>query len=292
MSDAKKHDVVVVGCGLMGAALARTLAKAGHSVAAWNRTADKAEALAEHGVTPVRSIDDAVRTSRLVLACTSTYETTQAALASADGWGGAALVNLGTGTPDGAQAMARWAAARGIAYLDGAIEAFPEQIGTDDGLILLSGARAVWEAHEDVLSRLGSGVRYVSDEVSSANVLDAAMVGAFYTSSISAFVEAATYAQRQGVPPAALRQITLAILDALQHSTEEAVAAIESGSHETQQATLGVYAEGLRSVVPTMRQAGLRPRILEATLANLEQAEAAGLGELGIYAQTKVIVGA
>jgi 3-hydroxyisobutyrate dehydrogenase-like beta-hydroxyacid dehydrogenase len=291
-ADTKSHDVVVVGCGLMGAALARTLAKAGHSVAAWNRTPDKAEALAPDGVAPMRSIEDAVASSALVLACTSTYETTQEALAKAAGWDGAALVNVGTGTPDGARDMARWAADRDIAYLDGAILAFPEQIGTPDGLILFSGSNAVWSAHEALLMSLGGGTRHVSEEVAAANVLDAAMVGAFYTSTISAYVEAMTYARSQGVSAADVRDITLTILETLQHSTEEAAAAIESGNHETDQATLEVYAEALRSVVGTMEQAGLRVRILPATLASLEAAEAAGLGGLGIYAQTKVIAGA
>jgi 3-hydroxyisobutyrate dehydrogenase-like beta-hydroxyacid dehydrogenase len=291
-TDAKTHDVVVVGCGLMGAALARTLAKAGHSVAAWNRTPEKAEALTPDGVTPLRSIEEAVTSSALVVACTSTYETTQGALAQATGWDGAVLVNVGTGTPDAARDMARWAADRDVPYLDGAILAFPEQIGTPDGLVLFSGPRAVWARHEALLTSLGGGARHVSDEVAAANVLDGAMVGAFYTTAISAYVEAVTYAQSQGVSAADLREITLAVLDTLQHSTEEAAATIQSGNHETEQATLEVYAEGMRSFVETVEQAGLHVRILPATLASLEAADAAGLGKLGIYAQAKVIAGA
>src|SRR5262245_17699124 len=120
-ADTKTHDDVVVGSGLMGAALARTLAKAGRSVAAWNRTPEKAEALADDGVTPIRSIKDAVASSSVVLACTSTYETTQEALGRVTDWDDAALVNVTTGTPEGARDMARWAAERDIAYLDGAI---------------------------------------------------------------------------------------------------------------------------------------------------------------------------
>jgi prephenate dehydrogenase len=36
------HDVTVVGCGLMGGALARALVRDGWSVAAWNRTYERA----------------------------------------------------------------------------------------------------------------------------------------------------------------------------------------------------------------------------------------------------------
>jgi 3-hydroxyisobutyrate dehydrogenase-like beta-hydroxyacid dehydrogenase len=65
----------------MGAALARAFAESGCSVVVWNRTPERAEALAGEGITPVRSVADAVGASRLVVACTSTYETTLAAIA-------------------------------------------------------------------------------------------------------------------------------------------------------------------------------------------------------------------
>lgn len=42
--------VALLGTGLMGAPMARNLARAGYAVSAWNRTADKAAALAEDGV--------------------------------------------------------------------------------------------------------------------------------------------------------------------------------------------------------------------------------------------------
>src|SRR3954467_4996512 len=40
-----------LGTGIMGAPMARHLAEGGHDVTAWNRTADKARPLAEHGAT-------------------------------------------------------------------------------------------------------------------------------------------------------------------------------------------------------------------------------------------------
>ena len=45
-----KLTVSVLGTGIMGAAMARNLARAGHTVRAWNRTAAKAEPLAADGV--------------------------------------------------------------------------------------------------------------------------------------------------------------------------------------------------------------------------------------------------
>ena len=50
------HTLGWLGTGRMGAAMAARLLKAGHPVTVWNRTAAKAQALAEHGATVAGSI--------------------------------------------------------------------------------------------------------------------------------------------------------------------------------------------------------------------------------------------
>jgi 3-hydroxyisobutyrate dehydrogenase len=52
--------VAVIGTGLMGAGMARSMQRAGLSVAAWNRTRAKAEPLAEDGVEVAGSVGEAV----------------------------------------------------------------------------------------------------------------------------------------------------------------------------------------------------------------------------------------
>lgn len=285
---AKDYDVAVIGCGLMGSALARAFANSGHSVAAWNRTHERAEALAGDGVTPVRSIEDAVASAQLVVACTATYDTTRAALDPVTDWDGATLVNIGTATPAEAEEMGRWANERGVEYLDGAILAYPQDIGSDQALLLFSGSPAVWAAHEQTLMKLGGASRHVSELAHAAAVLDLAIVGAFYISALSAYVEAVTYAQDQGVSGEALATATAAALESLRSTTAEAAAAVESGNHETDSATLSTYAEGGRAGLAAMRASGLRARLLTAAVESMEAAEAAGLGELGFFVQTKV----
>jgi 3-hydroxyisobutyrate dehydrogenase len=50
-----------LGTGIMGAPMARHLAQAGHDVTVWNRTAGKAQPLAEHGATVAQDPASAVR---------------------------------------------------------------------------------------------------------------------------------------------------------------------------------------------------------------------------------------
>ncbi|WP_249998050.1 NAD(P)-dependent oxidoreductase [Actinoplanes sp. M2I2] len=59
--------VAVLGTGIMGAAMARNLLKAGHTVRVWNRSADKAAALAGDGAVPVESAAEAVRDADVML---------------------------------------------------------------------------------------------------------------------------------------------------------------------------------------------------------------------------------
>jgi 3-hydroxyisobutyrate dehydrogenase len=47
MADADRDTVAVLGTGIMGGAIARNLLGAGFPVRVWNRTREKAEALAE-----------------------------------------------------------------------------------------------------------------------------------------------------------------------------------------------------------------------------------------------------
>jgi 3-hydroxyisobutyrate dehydrogenase len=62
-----KLTVSVLGTGIMGAAMARNLARAGHAVRAWNRTRAKAEPLTADGVTVTDTPADAVRDADVVL---------------------------------------------------------------------------------------------------------------------------------------------------------------------------------------------------------------------------------
>ena len=60
----EKLSVAVLGAGIMGAAMARNIAKAGHDVTVWNRTRDKAEAT---GLPTAATPAEAVRHADVVL---------------------------------------------------------------------------------------------------------------------------------------------------------------------------------------------------------------------------------
>jgi 3-hydroxyisobutyrate dehydrogenase len=59
--------VAVLGTGIMGSAMARNLAHAGHEVRAWNRTRAKAEPLAADGVIVCDTAAEAIRDTAVTI---------------------------------------------------------------------------------------------------------------------------------------------------------------------------------------------------------------------------------
>ena len=289
MEKTTSHDVTVLGCGLMGSALARAIAGAGKSVAVWNRTHHRADALADNTITPIREIDDAVRAAPLVLVCLATYDGALAALEPVSDLTGTTLVNVGSAAPSEVESFGVWAGERGAEYLDGAILGYPEQIGTEGVAILYSGSETAWAEHAESLTLLTPVSVRVSPDVKIASVLNAGLVGMFLVPAVSAYVEATTYMLGQGVDQALLDALTPAAFGSIQSETARVATAIASGDFTTDQATIATYAQALGGAIDIMKETGLNPRVFFAAIENLTAAVDAGLGDLGFAAQTKII---
>jgi 2-hydroxy-3-oxopropionate reductase len=77
--------LAVLGTGIMGAPMARNLLKAGHEVTLWNRSSDKAEALAQDGGRPCASIAEACGDREAVIVMVSNDAASDAVLFGEDG---------------------------------------------------------------------------------------------------------------------------------------------------------------------------------------------------------------
>ncbi|MCY7395952.1 MAG: NAD(P)-dependent oxidoreductase [Nocardioides sp.] len=152
----------VVGTGIMGAAMAGSLARDGHEVVVWNRTPEKAEAVVGHGVRTVASLAEAVTGADVVL--TSLFDA-DAVLAVADEIAahlddGAVWVQTSTVGPAAARQIASRAPGR---VLDAPV------LGTrkpaEDGtlVVLASGPPDLVERARPALDAIGSRTLVVND---------------------------------------------------------------------------------------------------------------------------------
>ncbi|MFI6033352.1 NAD(P)-dependent oxidoreductase [Streptomyces sp. NPDC051315] len=115
-----KLTVSVLGTGIMGAAMARNLARAGHDVRAWNRTRAKAEPLTADGITVADTPAEAVRDADVVLtmlydgpAALETMREAAAALRA-----GAAWVQSTTAGTEAIGDLAAFAREHGLVFFD------------------------------------------------------------------------------------------------------------------------------------------------------------------------------
>ncbi|MFE3170671.1 NAD(P)-dependent oxidoreductase [Amycolatopsis sp. NPDC059090] len=284
MTQQPRYDVAVLGCGMMGSALARRFAASGLAVTAWNRTSQRAEALASDGIRPAASVAEAVGEAGLAVVCLSDIDGARAALESAPSLAGRTVVNLSDGTHDDVETLARRLDERGASFLDGATFCYPEQIGEPNAMLVFSGPAQVWAEHEPALRLLGGRARHVSEDVGGAKRLYLGS-GAFFVTALTGFVESTACLLRRGHTLEEIRDTTLYGLELLRHATEEAAVAIESGRHETDQATIHVFAEGTRKVLSELQNTGIDASVMAAVTSKLDAAEDAGLGHLGYSAQ-------
>ncbi|MPZ82585.1 MAG: NAD-binding protein [Actinophytocola sp.] len=112
--------VTVLGTGIMGAGMARNLARAGFDVTVWNRSADKARPLAEDGITVAEDPAAAVAGADIVLTMLFDADAVTEVMAAALPACGpdAVWVQSSTVGLEATDRMAELAAARGIGFVD------------------------------------------------------------------------------------------------------------------------------------------------------------------------------
>ncbi len=194
-------DISVLGLGLMGAALAQALIKAGHSVTVWNRTQSRMTPLVEAGARPASDVADLVRSSSVLLVCINDYDTTETVLGAddvAELLDQRTFIQCSSGTPKEAEMAEQRMVARGAQYIDGAILASPPSIGTEHATLLFSGNATAFDTHSAMLNALGGTVRFVGTKPGQASALDLSWLTILYGRFIGA-VHASMMCEAEGV---------------------------------------------------------------------------------------------
>lgn len=199
--------VALLGTGIMGGAMARNLAGDGHDVVVWNRTREKADALAGERVEVADTPAEAATGADLLVTMLFDAAATEEAVTGPDGafaatsgpdvWVQAATVG------DDWEGLASLAQAAGVAYLDAPV------LGTrgpaNDGTLVqvLSGRPDARERAMPALETWSRAVVVTGDEPGSASRLKLA-VNATLGMVNAATAEALVLADRLGVGAAQL----------------------------------------------------------------------------------------
>ncbi|CAM3213187.1 6-phosphogluconate dehydrogenase-like protein [Williamsia muralis] len=278
--------VAVLGTGLMGSAIARSLLNNDYPVSVWNRTPGRCDPLRELGARTVTTSTEAIRDNDVIILMVLDYTAARTLLMdAADHLQGKTIANLVTGSAAEAEDLSAWVSGQGADYLDGIIAAYPGDIGKPSTLFYYAGNVAAWSRYKTLLTALAGAATYVGSKPSAANILDAAMTATFHTVSIGAFLEGMSYARSAGVDLSEIKRTLPYWLDLLSQEINVALDSIQADSHTTDQATLETYLVALRTINKAMVGDGERANLLGAAVDNLERAHAAGHGQEALSAQ-------
>lgn len=189
----------VLGTGIMGASMARSLARAGHDVVVWNRTPEKAHPLAEAGIDVAGSVADAVTGADVVITMLFDGDSVLAVTDELTGALGPDAVWLQASTvgPDGARQIGE----RSDRVVDAPV------LGTrkpaDDGalVVLASGPADLIEAAGPALEAIGSRTLVAGTEIGAASALKLAC-NSWVALLTAGTAQALGLAQALGVDPA------------------------------------------------------------------------------------------
>src|SRR5271155_1396002 len=150
--------VAFLGLGIMGRAMASNLAKAGHEVAVWNRTAGEDVEGARSAASPA----EAARDAEVVWMCVSDTKAVESVLFGPQGvqqslTQGMTIVDSSTISPSATRQFAERVRAQGVQYVDAPMTG--SKAGAEAGtlIFIVGGDEAGIESLKPLFAALGKG---------------------------------------------------------------------------------------------------------------------------------------
>ncbi|PJJ01754.1 3-hydroxyisobutyrate dehydrogenase [Streptomyces sp. 2333.5] len=169
MADNNASDtlsVAVLGTGIMGAAMARNLARAGLDVRAWNRTRARAEPLAADGIrvtgTPAEAVDGADVVLTMLLDGPAVLDALHRAAPALPP--GALWLQMSTVGPEGLAPLARFAGEHGLRFVDAPVLGTKDPAEKGQLTILAAGPQDVRERAGRIFDVVGSRTQWVGED--------------------------------------------------------------------------------------------------------------------------------
>ncbi|GHC51016.1 NAD(P)-dependent oxidoreductase [Streptomyces flavofungini] len=269
--------ITVIGLGNLGQVLARTFLDQGHQVTVWNRSQDKADELVARGATLAASPAEAVAASDLIVVCVLDYTTVRDLLTpTAAALAGRVVVNLTSGTPDPARELGAWVGKQGAAYVDGAVYAIPQTVGTPEAFVLYSGDAEAFARYRTLLETLGSAV-FVGTDAGLAPVYDVAVLSGMY-GMFAGFFQTVAVGGSAGIEAAKVTELLVRWLTEAIAALPGFAAEIDAGDYRTETSNLDINAVGLAHILAATKEQGVGVDLLAPLHALFERQVSQGHG--------------
>ncbi|AQZ69056.1 2-hydroxy-3-oxopropionate reductase [[Actinomadura] parvosata subsp. kistnae] len=194
--------IAFIGLGIMGSPMAVHLVEAGHAVAGYNRTPEKARPLVAAGGRAAESIADAVTGAEVVALMVPDSPDVQDVLTGPDGVfehaaPGTLIIDFSTIRPDVTRDLAAEAGRRGLRYLDAPVSGGEAGARNATLSIMVGGEADAFEAARPVFDAVGRTVVHVGPSGSGQTVKAANQL--IVAANIEAVAEAVVFLRAYGV---------------------------------------------------------------------------------------------
>jgi 3-hydroxyisobutyrate dehydrogenase len=170
--------VAVLGTGLMGAGMARSVAAAGHRVRAWNRTASRAQPLARDGIAVETDPAAAVRDADVVLTMLLDGPAVQDAMGAARAGlrEGAVWAQTSTVGPQAQEQLAARAREYGALFVDAPVLGTKSVADSGELTVLAAGPVAARPAVQPVFDAIGRRTVWLGEDGAAGTASDLKLV--------------------------------------------------------------------------------------------------------------------
>lgn len=202
--------IAFIGLGIMGSPMAVHLANAGHQVAGYNRTPEKAKPLVEAGGRAAESVADAVRDAEVVAVMVPDSPDVQDVLTGADGVFGNAkpgtlVIDFSSIRPDVTVELAAQAREKGFRLLDAPVSGGEAGAVNAALSIMVGGDAGDFAAAKPILDAVGKTVVHVGPSGSGQTVKAANQL--IVATNIEVLAEAVVFLEAYGVDTSAALEV-------------------------------------------------------------------------------------
>ena len=281
-----------LGLGAMGAPMAGCLARAGHSVAAYDIVPGRAAALAADGVGAAASITGAVRDAGIVAIMVATPGQVDQVLFGPGGAAGAlaagtVVVIMATAGPEVVAEAAARLGRSGVSVVDAPVSGGVQRAAAGDLLIMVSGTEdAVGQARPllDALARSAPLVGPAPGDGQRMKLVNQLLCGVH----IAAAAEALAFAESMGLGPGECWRV-LRDGAAASFMFEDRGARMVAGEFSSPHSALDIFVKDMGLVSAAAEHAGASAPLTAAARRLYDQGHERGLGRLDDAALIEVL---
>ena len=275
------QSISVIGLGSMGSGIARKFIDAGYQVSVWNRSRPKVNALVKIGAIACNSPNDALKANKFVIVCLTDYVAWRGIIETDNlekDLQNVCIIQLTTGTIEEVVWNADFIQKIGGLIVDGAIMCYPDQLGTEDSSLLMSGESNTLSHCDSILRVLAPDWTNLGDDIKQPTILSRALMAGFF-STLVAFLNSIAICLEAG--------ISLDLF--LQHSEKgdatirpekiRILETIRDGNTVDTQASIKAYGEGHKAVLSIAKTLGTNLILQDAVQEVFQEGYRLGLSE-------------